>query len=371
MVLYRQTRRNDPMLFRMERDFLCVCTPETLALTKASKFSESFVAAQVVSKSDVLRWCSPRTRATRFLRSPNLFTIPNIMFGLLSRISISTALKRFSQNHVRAGRQSSPRTTEPSSPKPPSARLTFSAVRLSDGLLRSFANIWLPKRSFLRSALRRFGLFCTTTRSNSGGRKPGKNATTRSLSLKKTDSQIYKPACVQWSDHLVRRIWSSGDSPSARSGVVPYRSSKETASNVYASSWRSALAGILRRSSEEVVGICSTSQTASGIPRRIEALEKKVPEASKDSFDPRQLLTAPQRQGSRLLSQEQYSLDLDADQRVMAQSYRMSVYSCKRIRDSRHILSKPRRTKRFTGQIRQIPKQTNSTKVKLIKLKRH
>jgi len=63
-----------------------------------------------------------------------------------------------------------------------------------------------------------------------------------------------------------------------------------------------------------------------------------VSEETTNSFDTGQLLTAPQSKSAEVLPSEQYSSDLDTDQRIMAQSYRMSVYTCKGIRYSWHQL---------------------------------
>jgi len=65
---------------------------------------------------------------------------------------------------------------------------------------------------------------------------------------------------------------------------------------------------------------------------------EEISEKSANPFDIGQLLTAPQSKSAEVLSPEQYSSDMDADQCIMAQSYRMSVYTCKGIRYSWHQL---------------------------------
>jgi hypothetical protein len=70
-----------------------------------------------------------------------------------------------------------------------------------------------------------------------------------------------------------------------------------------------------------------------------EALEEEVSQKPADSSDFGQLFPTPQSQGLTVLPKEQHSFDLDTDQCVMAQSHRMSVYACKGIRNSRHLLS--------------------------------
>jgi hypothetical protein len=82
------------------------------------------------------------------------------------------------------------------------------------------------------------------------------------------------------------------------------------------------------------VGLCPSTQTTSGSIGSIKAFTEKVSKKSAYPSDIGQLFAAPQGKGVAVLSKEQYSFDLDADQCIMAQSYRMSVYPCKGIRNS-------------------------------------
>jgi hypothetical protein len=82
------------------------------------------------------------------------------------------------------------------------------------------------------------------------------------------------------------------------------------------------------------VGLCSSTQTASGSTGSIEIFTEKVSKKETYPSDIGQIFAAPQAKGVAVLSQEQYSFDLDGDQCIMAQSYRMSVYPCKGIRNS-------------------------------------
>jgi len=68
--------------------------------------------------------------------------------------------------------------------------------------------------------------------------------------------------------------------------------------------------------------------------------KEEVSEKSANSFDPGQFLAAPQTESNAFLPAEQYSYDLDTDERVMAQSDRMPVYACEGVCDSRNQLSK-------------------------------
>lgn len=158
---------------------------------------------------------------------------------------------------------------------------------------------------------------------------------TRNLSLKKTDSQVYKQTRIKRSNGSLRRIWPNGDSACAGAKLVSYRPSKAAARHVYSASWCSTLAGVLRCAPKEVMGLCSFSQKTSGSAWCIEAVKKKVSEESADSFNSGQFLAAPQAGGVAVLPEEQHSYDMDTDQCFMAESHRMPVYSCEGICNSR------------------------------------
>jgi len=151
------------------------------------------------------------------------------------------------------------------------------------------------------------------------------------LSLKKTNPQVCKQARIQWPHDIIRRIRPVGDSSSAGTNLLPYEPSEKTSCNVYSPAWCSALAGFLRHTQEKAVGLCSASQATSGIPRSIETFKEEVSERPANSSDPGQLLTPPQGKGTALFPEEQYSFDLDTDQCIMAQSYRMPIYPCQGI----------------------------------------
>ena len=188
----------------------------------------------------------------------------------------------------------------------------------------------------------------------------------RGLRPKKTNPKVCKQARIQWPDNIFRRVRPSGDTSSTRPNLLPYKPSETFACHLSSHSRCSALAGILRCAREKAVGLCSAPQTTSGIPRCIEVFKKEVPRRSANSSDFGQLLAAPEGKGLAVLPQKQYSFDLDADQCIMAQSYRMSIYPCQGIRDSWNQLSKPSGTQNFLEKICQLSKQTNSTKMKLI-----
>ena len=160
------------------------------------------------------------------------------------------------------------------------------------------------------------------------------------LRPKKSNPQICKQAHIQWPDNIFRRIWSSGDTSSTGSSLLPYRSSETFACHLSPPSRCSALAGFLRCASEEAVGLCTQEKTSSGSIECIETSSQQVSERAADSFDTGQFFAAPQVEGIEVLPQEQHSYDLDADQCFMAESYRMSVYTCEGICYSRYQLSK-------------------------------
>lgn len=327
-VLYRQTRRNNSMLLNIERDFLCVCTQETSVLVKDNKFNVSFAAVPAVLKFAVLRLYWLLIRAIKFLQLQSWFITPSTMFGQLSKTLTNAASRLWSLRPDRADRMNLPKMTRRLSPKQLSVLPIFWVALLSDGLLRNCENISLPKRSYLRSALKHFAAFCMRERLSLGVTKHGKNVTIRSLSLKKTDSQVCKPAGIQRPNDFIRRVWPSGNSSSAWTKLLSYRPSETTSGHIYSSSWCSALAGVLRCTREKVVGLCSFSQTASGISGSIETFTQEVSERAANTSDFGQLLTAPQGESAAVLLQEQYSFNLDADERFMAKSYRVPVYSC-------------------------------------------
>jgi hypothetical protein len=346
-VLYRQTRRKNSMFSSMERDFLCVCTPETFVSARVSTFSGFSAAAPVGLRCVEPRLFWPPIRGIKCLPLPTWFIIPSIMFGRLSRTLTTAALKLWIQSRVRVDRMNSPKMTRHLLPKPPSVRRIFWAVPLSDGRWKNCGSIFLPKRSSRRSALKHFGGFCMRKRSNFDARKHGKSATTRSLTLKKTDSPVRKPARGQWSHDFIRRVWPSGNSAATRAGLVRNRPSEAVAGHVYPTPRGAALACLLRCPQEKAVGLYAASQTASGIPGCIEAFTEEVSQRATHSSDFGQLFAAPQRESAAVLQQEQYSFDLDANQCIMAQSYRMSVHPCQGIRHSWNQLSKSSGTQNF------------------------
>jgi hypothetical protein len=158
-----------------------------------------------------------------------------------------------------------------------------------------------------------------------------KNAMIRGLRPKKSNPQVCKQARIQWADNIFRRVWPSGDTASTGAGPLPHRPPKTFARHLSASSRCSALAGILRCSPEKAVGLCSSSQRTPGGLGGVAVFKEEVSEKTTHSFDIGQYFAAPQTEGSEVLPTEQYSYDLDTDQCFMAQSYRMSVYSCEGI----------------------------------------
>ncbi len=71
----------------------------------------------------------------------------------------------------------------------------------------------------------------------------------------------------------------------------------------------------------------------------VEVFEEEVSGKSANPFNIGQLFTTPQVEGNDILPAEQYPYALDADQCFMAEPYRMPVYSCEGICDSRNQLS--------------------------------
>ena len=319
---------------------LCVSTYVNLRWMKVKRFNRYCVTVQAASRPAAPKWSWPRNRAIKCRPLQSWFIILNIMFALLLRNSMKVALRHWNQNLVRVDRQNLLKMTRLSSQTPPSARRTFWAVRSNAGRWKSCVNIWRQKKLFPRSVSKLFALFCTKEKSGSDAPKRGKNAMIRGLSLKKTNPQVCKQARIQWPDNIFRRVWTTGDTSSTGPNLLPYKPSETFACHLSPPSRCSALAGILRCSSEKTVGLFSSSQKTSGSPGSVEAFKEKISEKSTHSFDPGQLLTASQAKSAALLSQKQYPLDLDANQCIMAQSYRMPVYTCEGICYPRNQLSK-------------------------------
>lgn len=313
---------------------LCVSTYASLKWMKVKRYSEFFDAVPVALKSVALRWYWLRNRAIRYQPLQNWFITLSIMFELLSRNLMCTVLRRWSRSLVRAVRQSLLKMTKLLSQKPPNAHRIFWAVRLNDGPWKNCVNTFFRKRFFPRYVLKRFVRFCTKGKSSSGESRRGKNATIRDWRLKKTDPKVCKQTCIQWPDRVIRRIWAVGNPPATRTGLVSQRPPETLARDIYSSSWRSALAGVLRCSSEKAVGLCSQEKTSSGSIECFETASQQISETAADSFNPGQLLAASKAKSATLLSQKQYPPDLDSDKCIMAQSYRMPVYACKGICNS-------------------------------------
>ena len=318
---------------------LCVSTYATSKWMKVKEFSESYDVAQTASKSAAPKWCWLLSKVIKYRSLRNWFITLNIMFELLSRNLMNEEWQRWNQSRVRVVRQSLLRMTKPLSQKLQNAHQTFWAVLLSDGLWKNFGSIWWQKILYFRYVLKHFVRFCTKGKLNSGEPKHGKNATTQDLNPKKTDSKVRKSASLQRANGCFRRVWSIGDSSSAGSGLVSQRSSKTSSCNIYSSSRCSALAGFLRCTSENTVGLCSQEKASSGNIECFEAASQQVSGKATDSFNSGQFLSASQTKGVEVLSTEQYSHDMDADQRIMAESYRVPVYSCKGICHSWNGLS--------------------------------
>ena len=319
---------------------LCVSMYMNSRLMKAKKFSGYCVAVQAASKSAGLKWSWPRNRAIKCRQSQNWSTIPNIMFALSLKNLMNADLKHWNQSLVRVDRRNSPKMIRLSSRRRPNARRTFWAVRSNAGRWKNCVNIWWQKRLLARSASKLFALFCMRKKSGSDVQKPGKNAMIRGLRPKKTNPQICKQARIQWSDDIFRRVWPSGDTSSAGPSLLPHKPSDTFACHLSSASRCSALAGILRCASEEAVGLCTQEKASPGSIECFETASQLLSGRSADSFDTGQFFTASQVEGIAVLPEAQHSYDLDADQCFMAESYRMSVYTCEGICYSRNQLSK-------------------------------
>jgi len=151
----------------------------------------------------------------------------------------------------------------------------------------------------------------------------------RTFGLKKTDSQIREEIGDRRPDGCLRRVRAAGGSSPCRSVLVSQTGSP--ACDIYKTFRRSALAGVLRCSRRQALGVYPQPKTTPGNAGRLETSSQKVSCLSANPSDTGQLFAAPQGCCEAVLPEEQCAFDLDADERFMAQSDRVSVYAGERI----------------------------------------
>jgi hypothetical protein len=90
------------------------------------------------------------------------------------------------------------------------------------------------------------------------------------------------------------------------------------------------------------LGLFKEAQTSSGGSGSIAVVTEALPDGQAYSSDSGQLFAAPERPGKVVLSREQYSSNLDANECLMAESDRKSFHSGQGIRYPELQLQGPR-----------------------------
>jgi len=302
----------------MQGGLSCVCMCVKSGSTKADVCNRFSAEAKTASKFAEHRSSSVRHRASRSQESLNDFTFRFNTFAASSDSSTKKALLPSNQSTGLEGPRSSPRSKRALSSRRLCVRPTCWAGPLDAGLWPNYVNISSRRGLLTLLVWRRFGKFCEAVKFGCDAQRRGRNATTHAFGLKKTDSQIRKDAGGGWPDSCLRRVRTAGGSPSSWSVLVSKTGSP--ACDVYKTLWCAALAGVLRRSRRQAVGIHPRTKTASRDAWCLETSSQKVSRLSANPSDTGQLFAAPQGRRETVLPEEQCPYDLDADERVMAQS---------------------------------------------------
>jgi len=337
-ILYRQTQSNNLVRF-LHGGCLCVCTSGSFKPMKADTCSRYFDEAKTVSKFAGHRSFSPRHRVSKPQESLNDFTSRLGTFAASLSSSTKKALPPSNQSMESADPKNSARSKRALLSRRPCARRTCWENPSDDGLWPSCVNISSRKRLLALLVWRRFGRFCESVKSGCDAQRRGRNATIRTFGLKKTDSQICKEYCGRWPDSCFRRVRAAGGSSSGRPVLVSQTSSP--ACDIHKTLRRATLAGVLRCSRQPALGIYPQPKTTPGNAVRLETSSQKVSSLAANTSDSGQLFAASQGRCEAVLSEEQCAFDLDADECIMAQSNRMSVYAGEGICFSQLRLRKP------------------------------
>ena len=306
---------------------------------KADTCSRSFGEAKTASKSAEHKLSFLRHRVSKCRKLLNDFTFRSSTFAASLGSSTKKALPPSNRSTELEDQKNSARSKRVLLSRRPYVRLIFWADPLDDGLWPSCVNISSGKRLSYLSVWKHFGRFCEAVKSGCDAQKRGRNATIRTFGLKKTDSQICKESCGRQPDSCFRRVRAAGGSSSGRPVLVSQTGSP--ASDVHKTLRRSALAGVLRCSRRPALGIYPQPKTTPGNAWSFETSSQKVSCLAANPSDIGQLFAASQGCCEAVLPEEQCAFDLDADECVMAQPNRMSVYAGERICFSQLRLRKP------------------------------
>ena len=340
LVLYRVPRVDKDVDFTCG-DSLCAFMFVKSVHRRDASFNVSSAVTASALKSDERRLFWPRRRAAGFPTLPDASTSRHNTSEPLSKTSTPVALRLSLPNTAEDAPENSPKSSEVSLLRPPFVRRTFSGDRLDAGRWGNSESSSSTRISLILSALRQFGGFSSPQKSGCDAQKPGKNATIRSWRLKKSDSPLCESACRQWPDDFLRRVWPLGDSSSGRPKLAAEQEPKSAACNLHSEAWSSPLAGFLRCSCRQAVGIYPKTEAFSRVFSGAEADEETLFAVPTHTLDPGQFFSAWHTGCSKVVLPKQCSFDMDTDECVMAQSNRMPVHSGQGVRDSKFQLSRP------------------------------
>lgn len=370
LLLYRVPRVDKDVDFTCG-DSLCAFMSVKSVHRKDASFNVSSAVTASALKSDDRRLFWPRLRAAG---SPTLLDASISRHNTsepLSKTSTPVVLRLSLPNTAEDAPKNSPKSSEVSLSRPPFVRRTFSGDRLDAGRWGNSESSSSIRTSLILSALRQFGGFSSPQKSGCDVQRPGKNATIRSWRLKKSDSPLCESSCRQWPDDFLRRVWPLGDPSSGRPKLAAEQEPKSAACNLHSEAWSSPLAGFLRCSCRQAVGIYPKTEAFSRVFSGAEVDAKVLSKAATDTFDTGQLFSTWHTGCSKVVSPKQCSFDMDTDECVMAQSNRMPVHSGQGVRDSKFQLSRPCGAQFSITPLRGLSEQIRREKTTEPYLKRH
>jgi hypothetical protein len=341
----------------------CACMSNPLESLWEGSSSRLSAKMPIASRFVALRLSWLRRRAAKCPTSHEGCTFPKDMSARSSKNSTHRDGTRWFPSTVEADRRSSVKNRSVSLWRRHCVRPTFWAGPFDAGRSRSCGIIFVKSESWTPSAWRRFATFLRGTRFGCNEPRRGKNATIPSFGLKKTDPAVREAAGPQWSDDFLRRVRAVGDTPASRAIVSSGGQAHTLARDVYAKARCATLAGLLRRAFRSAVGVHAAAEAFARSAGRAETNAATVSAQAADSSDPGQLLSARHAAGATVVPEEQHSFDLDADKRLMAQSYRITVHAGQGIRDSQFQLYRPRRNAAGLESLCDVSKQLCETKV--------
>ena len=290
LVLYRVPRVDKDVDFTCG-DSLCAFMSVKSVHRRDASFNVSSAVTATALKSDERRLFWLRLRAVEFPTLPDASTSRHNTSEASSKTSTPVALRLSLPNTAEDAPENSPKSSEVSLSRPPFVHWTFSGDRLDAGRWENFESSSSTRISLILSALRRFGGFSSLQKSGCDAQRPGKNATIRSWRLKKTNSPLCVSACHQWPDDFLRRVWPLGDPSSGRPKLAADQKPKSAACNLHSQAWSSPLAGFLRCSCRQAVGIYPKTEAFSRVFTGAEADAETLSALPTHTLDPGQFFS--------------------------------------------------------------------------------